>query len=181
MTADTTPRNGRAKSSEFGGQFRQTLPYAVPTKIGPDNTGPFGRTVDSVEPKSSLTPRERVDLVGVWLNRGCGWIKDFFDLPNPLTRPPAEWAELTAYAHHSARMQMAPKMIRILCSIWLYVVALPVVGVGRWREWILTRPGRAISFLVITTLFLRFTPVGHWLADHLIRPYFHVLAWIFLP
>jgi hypothetical protein len=108
------------------------------------------------------------------------WIKGFIALPNPLTTPPAEWAELTAYAHNGVRMQDAPALVQFLSSLWLYAITMPVIALGRWREWVLTRPGRAVLFIGVAELFLRTTPAGHWIGAA-IRTFYAGLAWLLLP
>jgi hypothetical protein len=107
------------------------------------------------------------------------WIKDFFVPPRWLVDTPPGWRELTDYAL-GGRMATAPALMRFFSRVWL-CVALVMSGKARMREWVLTRFWRAVVFIGVTDLFLRTTPMGHWVADNLIRPWFSILAWIFLP
>jgi hypothetical protein len=173
MSATDTPRNGSPRVHP------DLLPPAQRSapKIHKDKSGSSGRTPEPVEAESSVTGRERfLDRT----DRIFDWVKGFFALPNPLTQPPADWAELTAYAHYSVRMQHAPALVRFISSLWLYAIALPTIALGRWREWVLTRPGRAVLFLGVAELFLRTTPIGHAVGD-LIRSLYAGLAWLLLP
>lgn len=173
MSATDTPRNG---SPRVHPDLLPPRQRSAP-KIHKDNSGSSTRTPDPVQAESSVTGRER--LLG-HTDRAYDWVKNFFALPNPLTQPPAEWAELTAYAHYSVRMQNAPALVRGISSIWLYAIALPTIALGRWREWVLTRPGRAVLFIGVAELFLRTTPLGHGVGD-LIRHFYAGLAWLLLP
>lgn len=173
MTADMTPRNGSLRVHPD----LMTPSDRAGSKIQRNESGSSGRTVNSVEAESSPTVRNRIldktDSLVVWM-------KDFFVPPRWLAESPPGWAELTAYAHHSVRMQNAPGLVKALSSIWLYAVALPAVAMARFREWVLTRPGRAILFILVADLFIRTTPMGHWIA-WVIREWFAILAFVFLP
>lgn len=150
-------------------------------KIHGNESGSFGRRVRPVEVESSLTERDartRLRNVGASLGRRLG---EFFIFPQALVDAPPGRAELTAYAHRGAWTADGRGFVRGLGVLWLYAIALPVVYRARFKEWLLTRPSRAVLFIALALLVLHKTGPGHWAADSIIRPWFHALAWIFLP
>jgi hypothetical protein len=106
--------------------------------------------------------------------------KAYWALPTWVNQPPATLTELTVYAREGAWTRRYRGFIRRLGIIWLYLVAIPQTTAAYLRAHVLQRPGRTLAALIIWSLFIRSVP-GIWVADHLIRPYFHALAWIFLP
>lgn len=170
-------RNGRAQSSP--GELHPDLraPSAQTVKIQPDKKGSSGRTLNSGEANSSLTER------GSFWDRFDGLVdalRSYWVPPRWLVQAPPGWSELTEFALHRQQLNGAPALVIFLNRLWL-AVALAASGKARIREWVLTRFWRAVVFVGVPVLFLKTTPLGAWIADYLIRPYFHALAWIFLP
>lgn len=142
-----------------------------------DQEGPRAeRSERGKSPESLVRSDTLSDRVGGFLS----WVRDFFVPPQGLLEAPASWSELSAYARRNARLENAPALVRTLSLVWLYAVTLPTVAAARLREWVLSRPARALLFLGVAELFLRTTPMGHWIAAT-VRQWFAVLAWIFLP
>jgi hypothetical protein len=99
--------------------------------------------------------------------------------PHVLTSPPAAYDELTAYAYRGSWTSSAHGFIRGLGTLWLIVIALPVIFALRMVEWIIQRPSRALFFVLVWELAIR-TPPGLWLCHDVLRPFWSVLGWIFL-
>lgn len=122
---------------------------------------------------SEITLRDRIR---VWLEAG----KDYWALPCWVREAPVTLTELTVYAREGSWTRRLTGPIRALGIGWLYVVAIPQTGKAYLRAHLMQRPGRFVAALLIWTVVIRSVP-GAWVAAHLIRPYFHALAWIFLP
>lgn len=122
---------------------------------------------------SEITFRDRVRAV---LEAG----KDYWAVPCWVRESPATLIELTAYAREGAWTRRLSGPIRKLGIGWLYTVAIPQTAKAYLRAHVMQRPGRFLAALLIWTVFIRSVP-GVWIAEHVIRPYFHALAWIFLP
>jgi hypothetical protein len=104
----------------------------------------------------------------------------YWALPAWVSEPPATLTDLTVYARQGAWTSRYRGFIRRLGIGWLYLVAIPQTTLAYLRAHIWQRPGRAVATVMIWLLFIHSTP-GIWVAGNLIRPYFHALAWIFLP
>lgn len=128
-------------------------------------------------PENSTTARERVQGA---LDGLIGWLRDFFVFPSFLVERPPNFEELSAYAHRNARLKDAPALVRGVLALWFYVVVCPTTIMARFKEWAISRFGRAFFFIGVAELFLRFTPMGHWIAAA-IRGFYAALAWLLLP
>ena len=116
------------------------------------------------------------DRVRGWLEAG----REYWAVPCWVRESPASLTELTAYARQGGWTRRLSGPIRRLGIWWLYAVAIPMTAKAYLRAHVVQRPGRFLAALLIWTVFIRSVP-GVWIAEHVIRPYFHVLAWIFLP
>lgn len=158
MTAETTRRNPPVSSGDFEGVRSER-----------EN----GREVSSLHsPDGAL--RNTLRSAGAWLK---GWIVP----PNVLVLPPPAWAQLSAYAYRGDWTRDLRGFIRGLGTLWLTLVALPVVAICRYVEWVFARPTRAIFFIAIWLLVVHSDGPGPWLATYVIRPFWSGLGWIFLP
>ena len=147
---------------------------AVPSSEFPGGSVERGAGDSSDESRNSeITMRDRVRG---WLEAG----RDYWAVPCWVRESPATLIELTAYAREGAWTRRLSGPIRALGIGWLYVVAIPQTARAYAKAHLLQRPGRFLAALLIWTVFIRSVP-GVWIAEHLIRPYFHALAWIFLP
>jgi hypothetical protein len=106
--------------------------------------------------------------------------KGYWAVPSWVREPPATLLELIAYAREGAWTKRYTGFIRRLGILWLYAVAIPQTARAYLKAHVLQRPGRTIAAALLWLLFSRSVP-GIWVADHIIRPYFQALAWIFLP
>lgn len=161
MSTETTPRNNSSVFSEdLDSPFLSVEPPAEPFSLRP-----------SLRSRPA-TLRDRI--------RGAvGWLKAWIVPPNVLMEPPPAFSELAGYATRGAWTRSRDGFLRGLAKLWLVVVALPAIVWLRLKEWVITRPSRALLAVVVWQLLIRSEP-GAWLSDHVIRPYFHVLSWIFL-
>lgn len=161
MSTDTTPRNTSVFSAEeLDSPFLSVEPPAEPFSL-----------------RSSLRSRPATLRDGIRSARG--WLKDWIVPPNVLMEPPPAFSELAGYATRGAWTRSRDGFLRGLAKLWLVVVALPMIVKLRIKEWAVTRPSRAVAAVIVWQLSIRSEP-GVWLSDHVIRPYFHVLSWIFL-
>lgn len=161
MSTDTTPRNNSSVFSEdLDSPFLSVEPPAEPFSLRPTLQSP------------PTTVRDRLVVAK-------GLLKEWLVPPNVLTEPPPAFSELAGYATRGAWTRSRDGFLRGLAKLWLVVVALPMIVKLRLKEWVLTRPSRALFAVIVWQLFIRSEP-GVWLSAHVIRPYFHVLSWIFL-
>ncbi len=108
-----------------------------------------------------------------------GKIKEWVVPPAILTDQPESIPDLARYAHAGAWTARRTGFTRG-CGVWWWrLVALPYTAVSRTREWIIQRPGRAITVSVIVKITAS-TTWGTWTVTHLIVPAVHAAIWLFL-
>jgi hypothetical protein len=157
MSTSTTARNSELGTSDFRSPTLER--EAVPDDLETRN--------------SEVTLRDRIADLGARA-------KTYWALPAWVSEPPATLTDLTVYARQGAWTTRYRGFIRRLGIGWLYLVAIPQTTLAYLRAHVWQRPGRALAAVLIWTLFIHSVP-GIWVAAHIIRPYFHALAWIFLP
>lgn len=164
MSTDTTPRN----SSVFGTEDLDS-PFLAPLSVEPEPKA------FSLRPTLQSKSATLSDRLGAAAEAAKAWLVP----PNVLTEPAPALVEMSAYARRGA-WTSGDGLLRKLGVLWMLLVAVPTAFVLRLKEWMVQRPSRAIFFVLIWQLAIR-SDQGAWIADHIIRPYFHALAWIFLP
>jgi hypothetical protein len=104
----------------------------------------------------------------------------YFTPPAPWVTPPASLDELARYAHVGE--WAAPRGLRRAIGIaYWYVIGLPSTVACRYIEWIVQRPGRLLTVLLIAAVLYR-TPPGHWVAHtigRVLQFLSHPLTWLF--